>query len=97
MSDGAGRPGADRRPVRLLYRDDRGERHEISATVAPEAVRDDREVQVMVMAGADEGHFTRARLYIQDDGTLIACEIDRFWPPMVPPAPDEVLPDPGGP
>lgn len=47
-------------------------------------------------AGADEGHFTCARLYIQDDGALSACETDPYWPPMASPAADEVLPDPGG-
>ncbi len=50
----------------------------------------------MVTVGADEGHFTRARLYIQDGGALIACKTDPYWPPMALPAADEVLPSPRG-
>ena len=97
MSDGAGGAGAGQSPVRLLYRDLAGDRHEISGAVPTVVVEHDREVTVMVTAGIDRGRVTRARLYIQDDGALIACEMDPRWPPMAPPAPDEVLPDPGGP
>ena len=97
MSVREGVAGAVQCPVRLLYRDSSGERHEIVGAVPTSVVEEDREVTVMVMAGLDRGHVTRARLYIQTDGTLIACEVDPRWPPMAPPAPDEVLPDPGGP
>ena len=83
-------------PVRLLYRDSQGDRHEISGAAPTAVIEDDREVTVMVTAGLDRGHVTKARLYKQTDGTLIACEVDPRRPPMVPPAPDEVLPDPGG-
>ena len=96
MSVREGVAGAGQSAVRLLYRDSSGDRHWIAGAVPTAVVEDDREVTVMVTAGIDRGHVTRARLYIQTDGTLIACEVDPRWPPMAPPAPDEVLPDPGG-